>query len=108
MKTIDFDKKKADVEQELADFLPQAITPNTEVVINNSRLVVAIRVISNELLKDPVVQAMMILRNNPSPASMEAFLKTVRLHLDNATARRYKDLLDGVFTTKEVKNAQAV
>ena len=104
MKLIDFDKKIAEVEGDLVSSVQKAAMPKKEVVVNEHRLKMVLKVISNELLKDPVIVSLMSLRNDPTPKSQESFLGTVKTHIDYATAYRYREMFDGVFSEKEVRS----
>ena len=108
MKLIDFDKKIAEVEGGLVSSVQKAAMPKKEVVVNEHRLKLALKVISNELLKDPVIVSMMSLRNDPTPKSLESFIATVKQYLDYATAVRYREYFNEVFVQKEVKDDQTV
>jgi len=108
MKLIDFDKKIAEVKEGFVSSVPKAAMPKTEVVVNEHKLKLVLKVISNELLKDPVILSLLSLRNDPTPKSMESFLATTKTYIDYATAVRYRELFSGIFMEKEVKNDQAV
>lgn len=106
MKTIDFDSKMKSIKELLAEKVPVVKVPPKK-VINKARLTAVIKIISNELLKDPVLVSLMALRSDPTEASAAAFLSTVRDKIDHATGRRYKELLDEIFV-EEKKNDQRV
>lgn len=107
MKLIDFDGKIAEVKGGLVDSVPKLEAPK-KVETNEVKLKLVLKVISNELLKDPVIVSLMAFRNSPSPASMKAFLATVKTYVDYATAVRYREMLKDIFVEKEVKNDQTV
>lgn len=107
MKTIDFDAKILSLKETLVKNVPKAAMPVTTTVVDKTRLAYVIKVISAELLKDPVIVSLMSLRNDPTPQSVESFLETVKDKIDYATKQRYKEMLDGVFV-KEKKNDQTV
>ena len=108
MKTIDFDAKIIEVQGELAQNVPKAKAPVKDFDVNIHRLKLALKVISNELLKDPVLVSLMAFRNDPTPKSMESFLATVKMYIDYATAVRYRETLSNLFVAKEIKNDQVV
>lgn len=106
MKTIDYDSKIKSVKELLVETIPRAKMPPKKVV-DKQLLAEAIKVISNELLKDPVLVSLMALRSNPTKENVDSFLTTVKDRIDHATARRYRELLELIFV-EEKKNDQNV
>jgi len=101
MKLIDFDKKIKEIRVDLVKIVPKAEKPVVNFIINDLKLKTVLKIIADELLKDPVIVSMMAFRSAPSPQSQESFLKTVGTNIDYATAARYKELFKDIFTFKE-------
>ena len=107
MKTIDFDSKIAAVKEQFAKDVPKASLPVVKTAVNLTKMKAVIKIISNELLKDPVLVSLMSLRNNPTPQSIESFVTVVKDKIDYATRLRYKQMLDETLI-EEKKNDQTV
>jgi hypothetical protein len=101
MKTIDFDQKIREVASDLVVVVPKSAMPVKSYAVNESCLKTALKIIADELLKDPVIKSMMDLRNNPTPSNQEIFLSNVKENIDYPTKVRFQELLNGVFIYKE-------
>ena len=106
MKTIDYDSKIKAVQDRYIKDVPKAAAP-IKTVVDKAKLAVVIKIISGELLKDPVLVSLMAMRNDCTPQSVDSFLVTVRDKIDHATGRRYREMLEEVFV-QEKKNDQNV
>jgi len=107
MKTIDFDSKITAVKEQFTKDVPKASLPVVKTAVDLAKMKVVIKIISNELLKDPVLVSLMTMKNDPTPQSIESFLTVVKDKIDYATRLRYKQMLDETLV-EEKKNDQTV